>query len=58
MDPFCTPYRIFYGYTLNQGDGLGSQFGTTAAVTRLEFPEQSKAFAMPVQQDVGLRISK
>ncbi len=58
MDAFRTPQTILCGRTMNQRDGLGSQLGTTAAVTGLEFPEQSKAFAMPVQQDVGLRISK
>lgn len=32
VDAFGTPQTILYGHTLNQGDGFGSQFGTSAVV--------------------------
>jgi hypothetical protein len=44
---------ILVRHLLNQRDSFRVQFGTPTAITRFEFPEQSKTLAMPAQERVG-----
>lgn len=49
------PPQIFPGHLLYQSNRIHRYLGTTAAVARFEFPEQTKAWAMPAERGIGFQ---